>query len=94
MALGNIQGTRHTAPMGREYNKVALGQRVKSLRLQAGFTQAILSQRSGFYTTHISRIECGDANPTLSAVVAIANALNVPPYALLECIENEAPGKE
>ena len=46
-------------------------------------TQAVLSQRSGLFRTHLSRIECGTANPTLDAIVAIAQALDVAPGDLL-----------
>jgi transcriptional regulator with XRE-family HTH domain len=63
--------------------KEALGARVRQLRLEAGLTQASLSQRSGLFRTHLSRIECGTANPTLAAIVSIAMALGVEPCALL-----------
>lgn len=66
--------------------KEVLGAQVKGLRLQAGITQATLSQRSGLFRTHVSRIECGTANPTLTAIVALAKALGVEPAVLL--VEN------
>jgi transcriptional regulator with XRE-family HTH domain len=72
--------------MGSLHLKEVLGAQVKNLRLQAGITQATLSQRSGLFRTHVSRIECGTANPTLTAIVALAKALGVEPAVLL--IEN------
>jgi transcriptional regulator with XRE-family HTH domain len=70
--------------MGCLHVKEALGARVKQLRQDAGITQATLSQRSGLFRTHLSRIECGTANPTLTAIVSIANALEVDPSSLLK----------
>jgi transcriptional regulator with XRE-family HTH domain len=70
--------------MGRIHINEALGSKVKRLRQEAGLTQATLSQRSGLFRTHLSRIECGTANPTLAAIVSIANALQVNPGMLLQ----------
>lgn len=69
--------------MGSAHINAVLGAKVKRLRQAAGLTQAVLSQRSGLFRTHLSRIECGTANPTLAAIVAIANALQVSPVSLL-----------
>lgn len=69
--------------MGREHINEVLGAKVKRLRQEAGITQAGLSQLSGLFRTHLSRIECGTANPTLGAIVSIANALEVNPAVLL-----------
>ena len=70
--------------MSREHVKKVLGEKVRSLRMQAGITQADLSERSGMFRTHLSRIEGGTANPTLNAIVSIAHALEVPPGELLK----------
>ncbi len=69
--------------MSRTHLKDSLGAKIKSLRIEGGITQAVLSERCGLFRTHVSRIECGIANPTLSAIVAIALALGVEPGALL-----------
>lgn len=69
--------------MGRLPLNEVLGAKIKRLRQQAGITQATLSLRSGLFRTHLSRIECGTANPTLAAIVSIANALEVDPCVLL-----------
>ncbi len=69
--------------MGRLPLNEVLGAKIKRLRQQAGITQATLSLRSGLFRTHLSRIECGTANPTLAAIVSIANALEVDPGVLL-----------
>ena len=70
--------------MGRSHINEVLGAKVKRLRQEAGITQATLSQRSGLFRTHLSRIECGTANPTLAAIVSIAEALGVNPAVLLK----------
>ena len=77
--------------MGRTHLKDALGAKIKTLRIEAGITQAVLSERSGLFRTHVSRIECGIANPTLSAIVAIAIALEVEPSSLLKGGTADAP---
>jgi transcriptional regulator with XRE-family HTH domain len=69
--------------MGRVHIQNVLGAKIKTLRLEAGITQATLSERSGLFRTHVSRIECGTANPTLTAIVALAKALEVEPAVLL-----------
>lgn len=60
-----------------------LGSRIRSLRIQAGISQATLSERVGIFRTHLSRIECGIANPSLTVIVAIARALKAHPVVLL-----------
>jgi transcriptional regulator with XRE-family HTH domain len=80
--------------MGCSHVKEALGARVKQLRQDAGITQATLSQRSGLFRTHLSRIECGTANPTLTAIVSIAHALEVEPSALLKSTADGSTGED
>src|SRR5512139_1354684 len=45
------------------------------LRKAAGLTQRQLAARSGVQQADISRIEAGDANPTLATIAALAYAL-------------------
>lgn len=40
-------------------------------------TQIELGERCGFYQTYLSRLERGQANPTLHAMEVIANALGL-----------------
>lgn len=75
--------------MGSSHINEVLGAKIKQLRQEAGLTQASLSQRTGLFRTHLSRIECGTANPTLTAIVSIAKALEVQPGILLG---DSAPG--
>lgn len=60
----------------------AFGQRVRELRLAAGMTQEDLAERCGLFRTYMSRIETGQANPTLTMIHALADSLDVPVDAL------------
>jgi transcriptional regulator with XRE-family HTH domain len=57
-----------------------LSRQVKSFRSEAGLTQQALAEKCGIYRTYLSRIESGDANPSVSVLVALASALNVELY--------------
>ncbi|OIQ76917.1 helix-turn-helix protein [mine drainage metagenome] len=54
------------------------------MRLQQGWTQVVFSERCGFYQTYLSRIENGQANPTLSAMEVIASGLGLTIFELFE----------
>ncbi|WP_323635761.1 helix-turn-helix transcriptional regulator [Pectobacterium polaris] len=56
--------------------KVLLGQRVKTLRLQAGLSQEAFAEKCGLDRTYISGIERGIRNPTLEILHTIANGLH------------------
>ncbi|ASY80344.1 transcriptional regulator [Pectobacterium polaris] len=56
--------------------KVLLGQRVKTLRLQAGLSQEAFAEKCGLDRTYISGIERGIRNPTLEILHIIANGLH------------------
>jgi transcriptional regulator with XRE-family HTH domain len=58
------------------------GQRVRELRRAAGLTQEDLADRCGLFRTYMSRVETGQANPTLSMIHALAASLGVPVAAL------------
>ena len=53
------------------------GQMIKALRKNRQFTQEDLSEKSDIGVQYISRIENGNANPTLKIVSALAAALEV-----------------
>jgi transcriptional regulator with XRE-family HTH domain len=64
--------------------QVRFGRRVRQLRLAAGLTQEDLAHTCGLFRTYMSRIETGQANPTLTMVDALATSLNVPIAAFFE----------
>lgn len=68
--------------------RLALGARIKQLRVAAKLTQIALAQRCGIYRTYLGQIESGVANPTLMILLHIAESLNV------EIIELLTPASE
>jgi transcriptional regulator with XRE-family HTH domain len=67
------------------------GRCVRELRLEAGLSQVEFGERCGFYQTYLSRIENGQANPTLNAVEVIANALGLSAFDLFDLVRNAEP---
>lgn len=59
------------------------GANIRRLRLKRGWSQEHLADVAGLHRTYISGVERGIRNPTLAIIVQIANALKVPPAALL-----------
>ncbi len=47
-------------------------------------SQVVFSERCGFYQTYLSRLERGQANPTLNALEVIANTLGMSVFELFE----------
>lgn len=62
------------------------GECVREMRLEMGLSQVEFGERCGFYQTYLSRIENGQANPTLNAVEVIANALGLTVFELFDRI--------
>ena len=60
------------------------------LRQEQGLTQVVFSEKCGFYQTYLSRIENGQANPTLNAMEVIAVALGVTVFELFERVRQAA----
>jgi transcriptional regulator with XRE-family HTH domain len=56
---------------------------VRALRLASDMTQEDLAAHCGLFRTYMSRIETGQANPTLTMIHALAVALSVKPAVLL-----------
>lgn len=61
---------------------------VRGLRLERGFTQVEFGEKCGFYQTYLSRLERGQANPTLNAIEVIANALGMSVFELFERVKS------
>lgn len=54
------------------------GQRIKTLRVQAGLTQMALASKCHLDRTYLSGIERGVRNPTLEIISVIAVGLGTP----------------
>lgn len=61
----------------------AIGQRIRSLRLQNNLTQETLAEMTNLSNQHISNIETGSTKLSLQTLVKIANVLNSPVDELL-----------
>ena len=53
----------------------AIGLKIKERRLNQGVTQEYVANLLDVNPSHISNIECGRANPSLTSLVKIANIL-------------------
>lgn len=47
-------------------------------------SQVVFGERCGFYQTYLSRIENGQANPTLNAIEVIAGSLGMTVFDLFD----------
>lgn len=65
----------------------SFGRCIRTLRLAQGLTQVEFSERCGFYQTYLSRIENGQANPTLNAMEVMANSLGLTMFEVFELMK-------
>jgi len=61
---------------------------VRKLRVESGMSQVVFGERCGFYQTYLSRLERGQANPTLNALEVIAGALNLSIFEFFEKVRS------
>lgn len=62
-----------------------VGENIRRTRVLKKITQEELHKRCGYKTnSYISKVERGDANPSLGLIVRIANALDVDAFDLLK----------
>lgn len=54
-------------------------------------SQVEFGEKCGFYQTYLSRIETGQANPTLNAIEVIANALGMSVFDLFDLVKKHRP---
>ena len=82
----------HSAPPPREkVLEVAIGRELRALRQQQGLTVADLAQRAGLSGGMLSKIENGQAQPSLTTLQALAQALQVPLTAFFRGYEETRP---
>jgi transcriptional regulator with XRE-family HTH domain len=55
----------------------AIGRRIQEIRRERKMTQGTLAERAELTANYIGKIERGEAQPTLEALLAIAEALRV-----------------
>ena len=54
-----------------------LGERLRSIRQQKGWSLETLAERAGMHVTYLSSIERGYRNPTLNVIGTLAHALGL-----------------
>lgn len=72
-----------------QFDSLAVGRVVRKLRVQKGVTQEVLSGFAVIGRTHLTMIERGTKQPNLETLWRIAQALDMKPSELVECIEAE-----
>ncbi len=70
---------------------VALGKRIREIRVQNHYTQSQVAEQLYFTPKHLGNIERGNAHPSLECLVCIANTLHVSMDYLLQ--DSLASGK-
>jgi transcriptional regulator with XRE-family HTH domain len=72
------------AIMALETELVRLGARLKTLRAERGWTLDDLAARADLSPPYLSRLEAGDRQPSLAALISLAQAFELPLTALFE----------
>jgi DNA-binding XRE family transcriptional regulator len=67
--------------------RVAIGRRIRELRVERGISQELFALRTGIHATAVRRLERGDREPRATMILRLAHGLEVPPGALLEELE-------
>lgn len=66
---------------------------MRKLRMESGMSQVVFGERCGFYQTYLSRLERGQANPTLNALEVIAGAFNLSIFEFFEKVRHTSDAK-
>ena len=56
---------------------IALGNRIKTIRLQKKISQTEIAYRCGFDKSNYNTIEAGKRNPTITSLLKISKALEI-----------------
>src|ERR1700676_1725036 len=62
--------------------RMVIGDRLRALREEKNFTQGEVEKRTGLLRTYVSRVENGNAVPSVYTLEKLARALEVPIYQL------------
>lgn len=72
----------------------AVGQRIRSYRIQNGLSQEKLAELAGCHPTYIGQLERGEKNATLESVERIAAALGISLSKLFEKLGEREDGEK
>lgn len=64
-------------------NRKNIGQNIRTLRRQCGMTQAVMAEKTGVSTDHISHVEIGSGTISISLLIEICKLLEVTPNDVL-----------
>jgi transcriptional regulator with XRE-family HTH domain len=70
-----------------------LGGRIRALRLESGWSQEQFAEICGLHRTYMGHVERGEKNISLSTMVRISDALNIPLSELLTENKSMRPRK-
>ncbi len=73
---------------------VAFGQAIRAVRSRRGVSQESLALQCGLDRTYISGIERGTRNPSLTNILKLAAALDIPPADLFVGIHRDLRSSE
>lgn len=59
----------------KELDYISIGRKIRTRRKELGVTQEYIANCLDINPSHISNIECGRTNPSLTALINIANVL-------------------
>jgi transcriptional regulator with XRE-family HTH domain len=68
---------------------VAFGKVLRKVRQDAGLSQEQLALAATLQRKHISALELGDKQPTITTVFKLSGALQIAPRSLVELVEVE-----
>ena len=71
-----------------------LGACIRALRQETGLSQVEFGEKCGFYQTYLSRVENGNANPTINALEVIANSFGMTIFELFEKVKGQVPPQQ
>jgi transcriptional regulator with XRE-family HTH domain len=69
--------------------QLALGRRIRQLRLEKGFSQESFADQCGLHRTYMGGIERGEHNLTIGTVLTVSQGLGITMSELLTGIESE-----
>lgn len=72
-----------------QFDNIAIGQTIRSIRKSKGLSQDVLSGLAGIARTHLTMIENGTKQANFETIWRIAQAFNMRPSELVSKIEQE-----
>lgn len=72
-----MNGSQANERPGRLPGQVAFGQAVREVRGRRGISQENLAEIAGLHRNHVSALERGERNPTLSTQRKVATGLSI-----------------